>query len=181
MVPCADGKSRIRALDRTQPIPPMRPGTPERRSHDHKRHGTTFPFAALNTAVGEVLGACRRRHRAIGFRNFLRPVDKAVPTDPEAHPILDNYGTHKTAMIRQWPARHPRFHPHFRPTGASRLNPVERRFAPPTEKQFRRGTQTSTAQPEKAITDHLEIHNRDPKPFRWTKLAILRSGQTGIG
>ena len=171
VVPCVDGKSQIQALDRTQPIPPMRPGTPERRTHDCKRHGTTSLFAALNTATGEVLGACRRRHRAVGFRNFLRPVDRAVPADLEAHPVLDNYGTHKTAMIRQWLARHPRFHPHFTPTGASRLNLVERRFALPTEKQLRRGTHTSTAQPEKAITDHLEIYNRDPKPFRWTKSA----------
>ena len=171
VVPCVDGKSQIRALDRTQPILPMRPGTPERRTHDCRRHGTTSPFAALNTATGEVLGACRRRHRAVEFRSFLRPVDRAVPADPEAHPVLDNYGTHKTAMIRQWLARHPRFHLHFTPTGASRLNLVERRFALLTEKQLRRGTHTSTAQPEKAITDYLEIYNQDPKPFRWTKSA----------
>ena len=171
VVLCVDGKSQIRALDRTQPILPMRPGTPERRTHDYRRHGTTSPFAAPDTATGEVLGACRRRHRSVEFRNFLRPVDKAVPADPEAHPILDNYGTHKTAMIHQWPARQPRFHPHFTPTGASRPNPVERRFALPAEKHLRRGTHKSTAQPEKAITDYLAIYNRNPKPFKWTKSA----------
>ena len=177
VVPCVDGKSQIRALDRTQPILPPRPGIPERRTHDYKRHGTTSPFAALNTATGEVPGACRRRHRAVGFRNFLRLIDKAVPPDLEAHLILDNHGTHKTAMIHQWLVRHPRFHLHFTPTGASWLNLVERRFAPLTEKQLRRGTHRSTMQLEKAITDHLDIYNRNPKPFKWTKTAdqILHS------
>ena len=122
-------------------------------------------------------GACHRRHRAVGFRNFLRLIDKAVPPDLEAHLILDNYGTHKTAMIHQWLVRHPRFHLHFTPTGASWLNLVERRFALLTEKQLRRGTHRSTMQLEKAITDYLDIYNQNPKPFKWTKTAdqILHS------
>ena len=147
----------FRASDRTQPVPPMRPGTPKRRTHDHRRQGTTSLFAAPNTTTGEVSGACRRRHHSVGFRNFLRRTDKAVPADPEAQLIPGNHGTHKTAVIRQSPARHPRFHPHFAPTGASRPNPVDRRLAPLTEKQFRRGTHQSTVQPEKAITDHPDI------------------------
>ena len=134
MVLCVDGKSQIQALDRIQPIPSMRPGTPERRTHDYGRYGTTSPFAAINTATSKVSGACHRRHRAVGFRNFLRPIDKAVPADPEVHPVLDNHGKHKTAVIRQWPARHPGFHFHFTPTSVPRFNLIERRFAPSTEK-----------------------------------------------
>ena len=171
VVLCVDEKSQIQALDRTQPLLPLRPGAPERRTHDYKRHGTTSLFAALNVATGEVLGACHRRHRAVEFRNFLRLIDKAVPADLEAHLVLDNYGTHKTAMIHQWLARHPRFHLHFTPTSASWLNLVERWFALLTEKQIRRGTHRSTAQLEKAIADYLDLYNQDPKPFLWTKTA----------
>ena len=165
VVLCVDEKSQIQALDRTQPLLPLRPGMAERRTHDYKRHGTTSLFAALNVATGEVLGQCHRRHRAVEFRKFLRSIDKAVPADLEAHLVLDNYGTHKTAMIHQWLARHPRFHLHFTPTSASWLNLVERWFALLSEKQIRRGTHRSTAQLEKAITDYLDIYNHDPKPF----------------
>ena len=171
VVLCVDEKSQIQALDRTQPLLPLRPGMAERRTHDYKRHGTTSLFAALNVATGEVLGQCHRRHRAVEFRTFLRSIDKAVPADLEAHLVLDNYGTHKTAMIHQWLARHPRFHLHFTPTSASWLNLVERWFALLSQKQIRRGTHRSTAQLEKAITDYLDVYNQDPKPFLWTKSA----------
>ena len=171
VVLCVDEKSQIQALDRSQPLLPLRPGLAERRTHDYKRHGTTSLFAALNVATGEVLGQCHRRHRAVEFRKFLRAIDKAVPADREVHVVLDNYGTHKTAMIHQWLARHPRFHLHFTPTSASWLNLVERWFALLTEKQIRRGTHRSTAQLEKAIADYLHIYNQDPKPFLWTKTA----------
>ena len=140
-------------------------------AHDYKRHGTTSLFAALDVATGEVLGQCHRRHRAVEFRKFLRAIDKAVPADREVHVVLDNYGTHKTAMIHHWLARHPRFHLHFTPTSASWLNLVERWFALLTEKQIRRGTHRSTEQLEKAIADYLDIYNQDPKPFLWTKTA----------
>jgi transposase len=171
VVLCVDEKSQIQALDRTQPLLPLRPGLAERRTHDYKRHGTTSLFAALNVATGEVLGQCHRRHRAVEFRKFLRAIDRAVPDDREVHVVLDNYGTHKTAMIHRWLARHPRFHLHFTPTSASWLNLVERWFALLTEKQIRRGTHRSTAQLEKAIAEYLDIYNQDPKPFVWTKTA----------
>jgi transposase len=123
-----DEKSQIQALDRTQPLLPLRPGQVERRTHDYKRHGTTSLFAALNAKTGTVIGECHRRHRAIEFRKFLNTVDKSVPTDLEIHVVLDNYGTHKTPSVRNWLTRHPRFHLHFTPVGASWLNLVERWF-----------------------------------------------------
>ena len=135
----------MQVLDRTQPVLPMRPGLPERRTHDYRPHGTTSLFAALNVATGKVLAQCHRRHRAVEFVKFLRAIDKAVPTDQDIHVVLDNYGTHKTAMIHEWLARHPRFHLHFTPTSASWLNLVKRWFALLTEKQIRRGTHRSTA------------------------------------
>jgi transposase len=171
MVLCVDEKTQVQALDRTQPILPMRPGQIERRTHDYVRHGTTSLFAALNTSTGEVLGQCRRRHRSSEFRKFLDAIDAAVPEDLECHLILDNYGTHKTALIQRWLAKRPRFHLHFTPTGASWLNLVERWFAALTEKQIRRGTHRSTRQLETAIYDYLRVYNEDPKPFVWTKTA----------
>ena len=171
VVLCVDEKSQMQALDRTQPVLPMRPGLPERRTHDYRRHGTTSLFAALNVATGKVLAQCHRRHRAVEFVKFLRAIDKAVPVDQDIHVVLDNYGTHKTAMIHQWLARHPRFHLHFTPTSASWLNLVERWFALLTEKQIRRGTHRSTAELEQAALDYLAIYNEDPKPFVWTKTA----------
>lgn len=171
MVLCVDEKTQVQALDRTQPILPMRPGQIERRTHDYVRHGTTSLFAALNTSTGEVLGQCRRRHRSSEFRKFLDAIDAAVPKDLDCHLILDNYGTHKTALIQRWLAKRPRFHLHFTPTGASWLNLVERWFAALTEKQIRRGTHRSTRQLEAAIYTYLEVYNEDPKPFVWTKTA----------
>jgi transposase len=171
LVLCVDEKSQIQALDRTQPLLPMRPGQIERRTHDYVRHGTTSLFAALVVKTGKVLAECRRRHRSVEFRTFLQRIDAAVPQDLGVHLILDNYGTHKTPLIRRWLARHPRFHLHFTPTGATWLNLVERFFAALTEKQLRRGVHRSTRELETAIYRYIEHRNRDPKPFIWTKTA----------
>ena len=177
LVLCVDEKSQIQALDRTQPILPMMPGVPERRTHDYSRHGTTTLFAALNIATGKVIGELHRRHRSQEFLQFLRTIDESVPKKLEVHLVMDNYGTHKTPTIKRWLARNPRFHVHFTPTSASWLNQVERWFATLTERQIRRGTHRSTVELESAIRDYLALNNRDPKPFAWTKTAdqILES------
>ena len=171
LVLCVDEKSQIQALDRSQPLLPMRPGQVERRTHDYVRHGTTSLFAALVTATGTVLGQTHRRHRSVEFRKFLDRIEQAVPDDLAVHLVMDNYGTHKTALVRAWLAKRPRFHVHFTPTGASWLNLVERWFATLTAKQIRRGTHRSTRELENAIRDYLTVYNEDPKPFIWTKTA----------
>lgn len=171
LVLCVDEKAQIQALDRTQPLLPMRTGQPERRTHDYVRHGTTTLFAALDVKTGRVLGKCHRRHRASEFRQFLDRIDAAVPADLDVHLILDNYGTHKTPAIKRWFAKRPRFHLHFTPTGASWMNLVERWFAGLSEKQIKRGTHRSTRELEAAITEYLEVNNAQPKPFIWTKTA----------
>lgn len=171
MVLCVDEKSQIQALDRTQPVLPLAPGMPERRTHDYMRHGTTTLFAALDVATGEVIGRLHRRHRSAEFLSFLRTIDARVPSDLDVHLVMDNYGTHKTPAIRRWFARHPRFQVHFTPTSASWLNQVERWFATLTHKQIRRGTHRSTQQLEKAIREYLAVYNEDPKPFVWAKSA----------
>jgi transposase len=171
LVLCVDEKSQIQALDRTQPLLPMRPGQVERRTHDYVRHGTTSLFAALEVKSGKIIGECHRRHRAIEFRKFLDRIDGELPLDLAVHLILDNYGTHKAPPIRRWLARHPRFHLHFTPTGASWMNLVERWFATLTEKQIRRGAHRSTRELEAAITRYLAVNNEQPKPFVWTKTA----------
>jgi len=171
LVLCVDEKSQIQALDRTQPLLPMRPGQVERRTHDYVRHGTTSLFAALDVKSGRVAGTCHRRHRAVEFRKFLDTIDDTVPDDLEIHLILDNYATHKTPLIRRWLAKRPRFHLHFTPTGASWINLVERWFATLTEKQIRRGTHRSTRALEAAIMQYIAVTNEQPKPFIWTKTA----------
>lgn len=171
LVLCVDEKSQIQALDRTQPLLPMRPGQVERRTHDYVRHGTTSLFAALDYRTGRVIGECHRRHRSVEFRKFLDKIDASVPEELDIHLILDNYGTHKTALIRGWLAKRPRYHVHFTPTSASWMNLVERWFATLTEKQIRRGVHRSTAELERAIESYLEISNADPQPFIWTKTA----------
>jgi transposase len=171
LVLCVDEKSQIQALNRTQPLLPMRPGQIERRTHDYKRHGTTSLFAALDVATGTVIGELHRRHRSAEFRKFLDTIDDAVPGDLEVHLILDNYGTHKTAAIRRWLAKRPRFHVHFTPTSSSWLNLVERFFAALTEKQIRRGAHRSVRELETAIKQYLAVTNESPKPFVWTKSA----------
>ena len=177
LVLCVDEKSQIQALNRTQPLLPMRPGQPERRTHDYVRHGTTSLFAAFDIASGRVIGQFHRRHRAAEFLKFLDRIDSQVPPELDVHLILDNYATHKTARIRRWLAKRPRFHVHFTPTSASWINLVERWFATLTQKQIRRGSHRSTYELETAIRKYLEAYNQDPKPFVWTKTAdeILES------
>ena len=177
LVLCVDEKSQIQALDRSQPVLPMRPGQPERRTHDYVRHGTTSLFAALDVATGKILGRIHRRHRTIEFRKFLDAIDATVSPDLDVHLILDNYQTHKTPIIQRWLAKRPRFHLHFTPTGCSWLNLVERWFGALTEQRVRRGVFRSRHELEAAIKEYLEIHNEDPKPFVWTKSAdqILQS------
>lgn len=171
LVLCVDEKSQVQALDRTQPLLPMRPGQPERRSHDYTRHGTTTLFAALDAATGKIIGRCFARHRAKEFLAFLRLIETNVPTDLDVHLVMDNYATHKTPAIRKWLARHPRWHAHFTPTGASWLNQVERFFALLTDKQLRRGVHRSTKELEAAIHGYIDTVNANPRPFRWTKSA----------
>ncbi|EDT41558.1 putative transposase [Burkholderia ambifaria MEX-5] len=171
MVLCVDEKSQIQALDRTQPILPLAPGIPERRTHDYMRHGTTTLFAALDIATGEVIGELHRRYRSSEFLQFLRTIDANVSADLEIHLVMDNYGTHKTPSIKNWFARHPRFQVHFTPTSASWLNQVERWFATLTEKYIRRGTHRSTRQLEEAIRHYLDVYNANPRPFAWSKSA----------
>ena len=171
MVLCVDEKSQIQALDRTQPLLPLAPGIPERRTHDYARHGTTTLFAALDIATGEVIGELHRRHRSAEFLQFLRTIEANVPPQLDIHLVMDNYGTHKTPTIKAWFARNPRFHVHFTPTSASWLNQVERWFATLTQNYIRRGTHRSTRQLEQAIRQYLEVHNTNPKPFVWSKSA----------
>ena len=171
LVLCVDEKAQIQALDRTQPLLPMRPGQAERRTHSYIRHGTTSLFAALDTQSGKIISQLHRRHRAKEFRGFLDAIDTEVPDHLEVHLILDNYGTHKTALIHRWLAKRPRFHLHFTPTGASWLNLVERWFAMLTEQQIKRGIHRSTYALEKAIKTYVTFTNENPKPFIWTKTA----------
>lgn len=171
LVLCVDEKAQIQALDRTQPVLPLRPGQAERRSHDYVRHGTTSLFAALDVQTGRVIGQCHQRHRAIEFRRFLEAIDTAVPAALDIHLILDNYGTHKTLAIRRWLLKRPRYHVHFTPTSASWLNLVERWFATLTTRQLRRGVFRSTRELEATIRRYVAIHNEAPTPFVWTKTA----------
>jgi transposase len=171
VVLCVDEKSQIQALDRTQPLLPMRPGQVERRSHDYTRHGTTSLFAALDIATGRVIGKCFARHRAAEFRRFLDAVEAHVPADVDVHLVMDNYATHKAPTVRNWLLKRPRWHVHHTPTSASWLNQVERFFALLTERQLRRGAHRSIAALHGAITAFIDQHNDDPKPFRWTKSA----------
>jgi transposase len=177
VVLCVDEKSQIQALDRSQPVLPMMPGMPERRTHDYLRHGITSLFAAFNIADGTVISELHRRHRAVEFRKFLVRIDKAVPADLDVHLVCDNYATHGTAEIRTWLARHPRFHVHFTPTGSSWMNQVERWFGLLTDKLIRRGVHTSVQALENDIRDWIATWNDHPRPFTWTKTAdeILNS------
>jgi transposase len=175
-----DEKSQVQALNRTQPILPLRPGLPEQRTSDYERHGTTSLFAALDIATGRVIGECHRRHRHQEFLKFMNLVDSRIPAEAgEIHLILDNYGTHKTPKVIRWFARHPRYHLHFTPTSGSWLNQVERYFADLTEKRIRRGSFTSVAALEKAIREYLESTNQNPKPFIWIADADLILGKIG--
>ena len=171
VVLCVDEKSQIQALDRSQPVLPMMPGMPERRTHDYVRHGITSLFAAFNIADGSVISELHRRHRAIEFKKFLVTIDKTVPAALDVHLVCDNYVTHKTPEIQQWLARRPRFHVHFTPTGSSWINQVERWFGMLTDKLIRRGIHTSVQALENDIRDWIDTWNENPRPFTWTKTA----------
>lgn len=177
LVLCVDEKSQVQALERTQPLLPMKPGQPERRTHDYVRHGTTSLFAALDIATGKVIGQCHRQHRHQEFLSFLRRIDREVPAGMEVHLVMDNYATHKTPKVAAWFKKRPRYHLHFTPTSASWLNQVERWFARITEQRLRRSAFRSVAQLEKAIHDYIEENNRNPKPFVWTATAELILGK----
>jgi transposase len=177
MVFCVDEKSQIQALNRSQPILPVLPGVPERRSHDYKRNGTTSLFAALDMATGKVIGSLHHRHRSIEFKKFLIRLDTEVPEELDIHLICDNYATHKTPAVKRWLERHPRFHLHFVPTSTSWLNMVERWFAELTNKKIRRGTHRSVLELERDIRNWIETWNENPRPYLWVKTAdeILKS------
>lgn len=171
MVLCVDEKSQIQALDRTAPVLPLRPGLPERATHDYVRHGTTNLYAALDMASGRVIAEMTERHRAVEFRKFLNLINRSVPEDLDVHLVVDNVSTHKTPEIQRWLLRHPRFHLHFTPTYSSWINMVERWFAELTEKWLRRGTHRSTKELEASITDWIDTWNENPRPFVWKKSA----------
>jgi transposase len=177
LVLCVDEKSQIQALSRSQPLLPMRPGQPERRTPDYLRHGTTSLFAALDIATGQVLGKCFPRHRSVEFRQFLDLIESQVPAGLEVHLIMDNYATHKTALIQRWLIKRPHYHLHFTPTHASWLNQVERWFALLTQRQIKRGSHDSVRSLITAIQTFIDQNNQNPRPFRWVKSAddILRS------
>src|SRR5437764_1400202 len=149
----------------------MQPGQLERGTHDYKHNGTTSLFAALELKTSRVIGQLHRRHRSVEFRKFLDAIEAQVPATVDVHLILDNYGTHKTPMIRKWFAKRPRFHVHFTPTYGSWINLVERWFAELTNKRIRRGVFRSVKDLESAIREYIDVHNEHPKPFVWTKTA----------
>jgi transposase len=168
IVLCVDEKSQVQALNRTQPILPLGPGVPARRSHDYERHGVTSLFTALNVKTGETISACHRRHRHQEFLKFLAKIDSTLPGSTEVHIVMDNYGTHKIAKVRNWFVRHPRYRVHFTPTSASWLNLVERLFAEVTERCVRRGSHSAVRVLEKAMLQYLDQRNENPTPFVWT-------------
>jgi transposase len=171
VVLCVDEKSQIQALDRSNPVLPMMPGMPERRTHDYVRNGITSLFAAFNIADGTVISELHRQHRATEFTKFLTTIDKTVPEGLDIHIVADNYATHKTPAIKAWLGRHPRVHLHFTPTGSSWLNQVERWFGFLTDQKIRRGAHTSVQSLEADIRAWIADWNEDPKPFVWKKTA----------
>jgi len=177
VVVCLDEKSQVQALNRTQPILPLAPGVPARQSHDYERHGVTSLFAAMDVASGVTISTCYRRHRHQEFLQFLNQVDQNLPPGMDVHLVMDNYGTHKVSKVRNWLARHPRYHVHFTPTSGSWLNLVERLFAEVTERCVRRGSHTSVRSLENAMLAYLEQRNKDPKPFVWTADADMILGK----
>lgn len=168
LVLCVDEKSQIQALERTQPLLPLRPGIPARQTHDYKRNGTTTLFAALSMLDGKVIGDCMPRHRHQEFIRFLQLINVKVPADLDLHLIVDNYSTHKHARVQSWLRRHPRFHLHFIPTSSSWLNMVERWFREITDKRIRRGSFKNVPELIKAITQYIDTHNQNPRVFVWS-------------
>jgi transposase len=171
LVLCVDEKTQVQALDRTAPILPLRPGLPERQTHDYKRNGTTNLYAALDVASGQIIADMTERHRAQEFRRFLNLINRSVPEDLDVHVVVDNYAAHKTPEIHRWLLRHPRFTLHFTPTYSSWMNLVERWFAELTTKWLRRGTHRSTKELEASITQWIDTWNDEPRPFVWHKSA----------
>jgi transposase len=174
IVLCVDEKSQCQALSRTQPILPLRPGLPERATHDYERHGTMSLFTAFNVASGKVLGQCYKRHRQQEFLAFLRKIDAETHREPgqTIHIVMDNYATHKTAAVVSWFAAHPEYQVHFTPTSSSWMNQVERFFAKITNEAIRRGSFKSARELQTAIETYIAMHNaNDPKPFIWTATA----------
>lgn len=177
LVLCVDEKSQIQALDRAQPLLPLMPTYPERRTHNYLRHGTTSLFAALDVATGQIIGKCFRKHRSKEFVMFLSAIDKALPPDLDVHLVMDNYATHKTDTVKRWLLRRPRFHIHFTPTHSSWLNLVESWFSLLSRRILKRGVHRSTLALEHDIKAFLDGYNDEPTPFVWTKTAddIFRS------
>src|SRR5438128_9437272 len=171
LVLSVDEKSQIQALDRTQPILPLRPGLPARQTHDYQRHGTTTLFAALNVLEGTVIGECQSRHRHQEFLRFLDRIDESVEAGLEIHMVLDNYGTHKHPQVKKWLAARPRYHVHFTPTSSSWLNQIERWFAEITRKRIRRGTFRNVRDLIRTIHDYIRLYNKNPRPFQWVASA----------
>ena len=171
LVLCVDEKTQVQALDRTAPVLPLRPGLPERRTHDYVRGGTTNLYAALDVASGHVIADMTDRHRATEFRQFLNLINRSVPEDLDVHLVVDNVSTHKTPEIKRWLVRHPRFHLHFTPTYSSWINLVERWFAELTTKWLKRATHRSTKELETSITHWVDTWNEEPRPFVWHKSA----------
>jgi transposase len=172
MVLSVDEKTQIQALDRTQPMLPLRPGQIERRTHDYKRHGTTSLYAAFDVATGQVMGRMTQRHRAKEFLDFLRQIERSTPADLDLHLILDNSSTHKTEEVQKFLRNHPRFHFHFTPTSASWLNAVETWFSQLERRAIHRGVFTSVDDLRQEIRRYIEAHNDyTAKPFKWTKSA----------
>ncbi|MEA3005649.1 MAG: hypothetical protein QOI94_918 [Acidobacteriaceae bacterium] len=166
-----DEKSQIQALDRTQPGLPLKKGRGATMTHDYKRNGTTTLFAALDTATGEVYGLCQQRHRHQEWLRFLRMIDDTIPEEKQIYLICDNYATHKHPRVQRWLAKHTRFHVRFTPTSASWLNMIERFFRDLSANQIRRGVFQDLEQLITAISDYIDLHNENPKPFIWTAKA----------
>jgi len=173
LVLCVDEKTQIQALDRTRPILPLRPGIPERQTHDYRRNGTTSLYAALNVLTGQILGRCHARHTAAEFIDFLKVIDRETPRRLQLHLIADNSSTHSTPEVKRWLAQHRRFHLHFTPTSSSWLNLVERWFAELSRRRIRRGTFNSVRELVEAIEEHIRLNNAHPKPFEWHACADL--------
>jgi transposase len=168
VVICADEKSQIQALDRTQKSLPMYPGRCGTLTHDYKRNGTTSLFAAIDMLEGKIIAECMSRHRHQEWLKFLSRIDEQVPAELNIHLVCDNYGTHKHEKVKRWLKKHPRFQIHFIPTSSSWLNLIERWFREITEKRIRRGVFKSVPELIEAIMTYIDCHNADPKPFVWS-------------
>jgi len=167
LVLCCDEKSQCQALERTQPGLPLGAGHIRTRTHDYYRHGTVTLFAALNYLDGKIISRTEAQHTHVEWLRFLKQLERETPGDVDLHLIVDNYATHKHAKVKQWLARHPRFHLHFTPTGSSWLNLVERFFADITQDAIRDGSFTSVRQLIEAIDEYLALRNEQPKRYQW--------------